>query len=514
MLGAALAVPSFSCVAFGAPAESGAAETAEGAAAAAGAAVEDGIEAAAAAGISAETGAEAAAAAGTEVAPRTKAAAGIAVATETGAPLEPSAARAQDAGVVSVAADVLSAQIDGCAFAVHDFYRAQKGSNKEIQGAYQGYNYLVGADANYVCALATPAFVLVHVPESVSGELGLDVESAQVQQSLKAYIMALDQANAGGYAAVAEDVPWYFTQETAVEMDGVLYRFGAQLQEGSFYTSVIGAAGEDVTQNASFAGSVPTHADAFRISPAEAVAVKAPATGLAAFAEFLQGIDMSPLWVTLKTTGVAIVLVFFLGLAAAWWSLRMPRRLQDAADTVFTIPMVLPPTVCGFILLMCLGNNSPVGRWFIDVGFPLIFSWPATVIAATVVAFPLMYRSARGAFEGLDPNMLDAARTLGWSEGKIFFRLMLPLSWSSIAAGTVLAYARALGEFGATLFLAGNYVGITRTIPLAIYFEWMAGNTDAAIFWTAVVLMFSFAVILFVNVWSRRATKYRQRGER
>ena len=229
---------------------------------------------------------------------------------------------------------------------------------------------------------------------------------------------------------------------------------------------------------------------------------------------FTVTIDLSPLWVTLKTTGTAIVLVFALGLAAAYYSLRMPPRLQDIADSVFTVPMVLPPTVCGFILLLALGRNTAVGQWFIDVGFPLVFSWPATVIAATVVAFPLMYRSARGAFESLDPNMLDAARTLGWSEARIFFRLMMPLAWSSIAAGTVLAFARALGEFGATLFLAGNYLGVTRTIPIAIYFEWMNGNVDVAIFWTSVIMVFSFVVILFVNLLSRRATSYRRTGEK
>lgn len=136
----------------------------------------------------------------------------------------------------------------------------------------------------------------------------------------------------------------------------------------------------------------------------------------------------------------------------------------------------------------------------------------ATVLAAVVVAFPLMYRSARGAFESLDPNMLDAARTLGWSNGRIFLRLMLPLAWSSIASGTVLAFARALGEFGCTLFLAGNQLGSTRTIPIAIYFEWMNGNTEATWFWTIVLLVFSFLVILFINLWSRHTTRYRQKS--
>ncbi len=191
--------------------------------------------------------------------------------------------------------------------------------------------------------------------------------------------------------------------------------------------------------------------------------------------------------------------------------MRISPKAQGVFDAVFTIPMVLPPTVCGFLLLLAFGRNTPLGQWFIDIGFPLIFSWPATVIAAVVVAFPLMYRNSRGAFEGLDPNMLDAARTLGWSNARIFFRLMLPLSWSSIAAATVLAFARALGEFGATLFLAGNYAGITRTIPIAIYFEWMNGNVDVALFWTLVIIAFSFVVILLINVWGKRTTRYRRR---
>ncbi|MCL2889587.1 MAG: ABC transporter permease subunit, partial [Eggerthellaceae bacterium] len=121
--------------------------------------------------------------------------------------------------------------------------------------------------------------------------------------------------------------------------------------------------------------------------------------------------------------------------------------------------------------------------------------------------------SARGAFESLDADMLDAARTLGWSNARIFFRLMLPLAWNSIAAGTVLAFARALGEFGATLFLAGNYLGITRTIPIAMYFEWMNGRTDVAIFWTVVIILISFLVILLINLWGRRTTKYRRAVE-
>jgi molybdate transport system permease protein len=227
---------------------------------------------------------------------------------------------------------------------------------------------------------------------------------------------------------------------------------------------------------------------------------------------FLKGIDYRPLWVSLKTSFVALVIVFVLGLLAAWKSMGVTERWKGVVDTIFTIPMVLPPTVCGFLLLLLFGNATPFGQWLIAHGVKLVFSWPATVIAATVVAFPLMYRTSRGAFEALDGNMLDAARTLGWSETRIFYKLMIPLAWPSIAAGTVLAFARAMGEFGATLFCAGNYAGVTQTMPIAIYFQWMAGNTDVAIFWVIVVIIISFLVILFINLYSAHSQRYRKGG--
>jgi molybdate transport system permease protein len=174
--------------------------------------------------------------------------------------------------------------------------------------------------------------------------------------------------------------------------------------------------------------------------------------------------------------------------------------------------MVLPPTVCGFILLVTFGNSTAFGRWLIDHGIMLVFSWPAAVVAATVVAFPLMYRTSRGAFEALDPTLLDAARTIGWLERRIFFKLMLPLAWPSIAAGTVLAFARAMGEFGATLFVAGNYAGVTQTMPIAIYFQWMGGHSDVATFWVFVVVLISFVVILLINWYASHTQRYRRAG--
>jgi molybdate transport system permease protein len=151
-----------------------------------------------------------------------------------------------------------------------------------------------------------------------------------------------------------------------------------------------------------------------------------------------------------------------------------------------------------------------VGRWLIDHGISLVFSWPAAVLAAIVVSFPLMYRTARGAFEALDPSLLDAARTLGWSERRIFLRLKMPLAWPSIAAGTVLAFARAMGEFGATLFVAGNYAGVTQTMPIAIYFQWMGGHSEVATFWVFVVILISFVVILFINLYAQHTQRYRK----
>ena len=409
------------------------------------------------------------------------------------------AADAQDAtaadDAVSLAADGTAASLDGSPFSLEGFSRSQVGSNSDIGGAYAGYRYLVSDEPGSLAVIAAEGLTVVYVPVEAAQAVGFDAGSSESRSFLKRLLVALDTRNSKGGATLSAEGEWLFTSGTELVRDGVAYRFDQELKPGEFYACVIGEDGSDVTVASNPARVRLTHADFATLAPAADVEVVGAATGLAALGEFLGGIDLSPLWVTLKTTLTAIVFIFILGLAAAYFSLRIPARAQDIADSIFTIPMVLPPTVCGFLLLLAFGKNTGVGQWFIDIGFPL------------------MYRSARGAFENLDPNMLDAARTLGWSNAKIFFKLMLPLSWSSIAAGTVLSFARALGEFGATLFLAGNYLGITRTIPIAIYFEWMNGNTDVAIFWTIVIMLFSFVVILFINLWGRRTTKYRRRAE-
>ena len=410
---------------------------------------------------------------------------------------------------VSADSDNLAAVIDGCDFAVGDFQRASKGSNRDIADAYHGYAYYIGAKPNALMYLVTDKTVMVHVDADAAKAAGYDISSSDDVAQLQQLLISLDTAAGKGNALIGDDAIWYFTTEDVNELDGVLYEFN-QVIDGDSYNIIVGKDGSDVTDSSSANYTRPSFACFGSLVSADEVTIAAEPSWTEQVGTLISTLDWSPLFVTLRTTFTAIVFIFILGLAAAYFCLHRTPKFRNLFDTIFTIPMVLPPTVCGFLLLLALGSNTPVGQWFIDIGFPLIFSWPATVIAAVVVAFPLMYRGALGAFDNLDPNMLDAARTLGWSESKIFFKIMLPLSWSSIAASTVLAFARALGEFGATLFLAGNYLGITRTIPIAIYFEWMNGNTDIAIFWTIILVIFSFLVIMFINLWSQHTTRYRK----
>ena len=404
-----------------------------------------------------------------------------------------------------VSADGDAARLEGSSFAIEGFQRSQTGSARAIDGVSYGYTYrLDSPDLGVV--VNTESYAVAYVPADAAASFGIEVADEADQRQLRALIEPLDAGLSMGAATLDRQQTWYFTSEPTYQVGDITFEFGRSLKGGYFYVVLAGPEeGFDVK-----AAVHPAQMDSFRLVAADQAVIAEAGGPLESLGAFLATMDYSPLWVTLKTCGVAIVFVFFLGLAAAYFTMRISKRAQDIFDTIFTIPMVLPPTVCGFLLLMALGRNTAVGRLFQDVGFPLVFSWQATVIAAVVVAFPLMYRSARGAFESLDPNMLDAARTLGWSNGRIFMRLMLPLAWSSIASGTVLAFARALGEFGCTLFLAGNQVGSTRTIPIAIYFEWMNGNTEATWFWTIVLLIFSFVVILFINLWSRHTTRYRQ----
>lgn len=404
---------------------------------------------------------------------------------------------------VDVSATGTSARIEGVNWAIDGFQRSQTGSNRAIDGVVYGYTYRV--DSNVMLMVVnTDQYAVVYVPETYLAEFNFDLTQNETQLILKDYLIPLDEGLSMGSTTLASQNTWYFTSDTTYQVGDLTYEFGRELVAGKYYVVISAPDSINIKEEVG-----PRQMDSALLVASSEATIEGEAGFFEQVATFLSTVDLSPLWVTLKTCGVAIIFVFILGLAAAYFTLKIPKRAQSIFDTIFTIPMVLPPTVCGFLLLMLLGKNTALGRFFQSIDFSLVFSWQATVIAAVVVAFPLMYRSARGAFEGLDPNMLDAARTLGWSNRRIFVKLMMPLAWSSIASGTVLAFARALGEFGCTLFLAGNQLGSTRTIPIAIYFEWMNGNTEATWFWTIVLIVFSFLVILFINVWSRRTTRYR-----
>jgi molybdate ABC transporter permease protein len=212
---------------------------------------------------------------------------------------------------------------------------------------------------------------------------------------------------------------------------------------------------------------------------------------------------MSPFWISLETAAAATVATFILGVAAAWGMSRWQSSSRGLIDGLLTLPLVLPPTVVGYFLLLIFGRQSAIGRVLEHLGATLVFSWPATVIAATVVAFPLMYRTALGAFEQVSPNLLGAARTLGASEWRTFRAVALPLARPGILAGTVLAFARALGEFGATLMFAGNIPGRTQTMPVAIFFAAEGGDLRGALLWVAVTGALSLASIAALHVVTR-----------
>ena len=220
--------------------------------------------------------------------------------------------------------------------------------------------------------------------------------------------------------------------------------------------------------------------------------------------------DPSPLIISLATTAAATVIAFFLGLFAARALYASKSALRPWIDGLLTLPLVLPPTVVGFFLLLLFGREGPIGRVLQHLSITVVFSWPATVIAATVIAFPLMYRTALGAFEQVNPTLLDAARTLGASEGRVFRSVLLPLAAPGVLAGTVLAFARAMGEFGATLMLAGNIPGRTQTLPLAIYSAAERNDMRAAALWVALIVALSLAIIRLLHVEARTGRRWHQ----
>lgn len=218
--------------------------------------------------------------------------------------------------------------------------------------------------------------------------------------------------------------------------------------------------------------------------------------------------DFSPAWISLKVACLATVIVFILGLGTAWQMKKYQGPFRELIDSLLTLPLVLPPTVAGFAILVLIGRNGPIGIFLDYFGIKIIFSWIAAVLAAVVVAFPLMYKTTAGALDQIDANLLSVARTLGASEWKVFWKVAIPLAWPGIAAATGLSFARALGEFGATLMVAGNIPGKTQTIPLAIFFAAEGGDMGTAGIWVLIIFtisLLSIALLNYWNIWQQKA---------
>lgn len=214
--------------------------------------------------------------------------------------------------------------------------------------------------------------------------------------------------------------------------------------------------------------------------------------------------DWFPLLNSLRIAAISCVIVFFTGIFAAYYVARLPRWLKGIIDVVLTLPMVLPPTVVGYLLLLLVGVKRPLGALLAEYGFRFVMTWYGGILAASVVAFPLMYRTARGAFESFDETLAYSGQTLGLSNSFIFWRIRMPCCRQGILAGAVLAFARALGEYGATSMLIGYTPGRTATISTTVYQLWRTNNDQGAFFWVMVNMALSAMVLLTVNLLERK----------
>ena len=211
--------------------------------------------------------------------------------------------------------------------------------------------------------------------------------------------------------------------------------------------------------------------------------------------------DMFPLYNSLRIAGISTFIIFITGITAAYYVAKLPRVLKGILDCLFTLPLVLPPTVVGYLLLRFLGPRRPVGAWFLDVfGIRLTMTWWSAVFSTSVVIFPLMYRTARGAFESFDITLKQAGETLGLSGPYIFFKITLPCCKTGVIAGAVLSFARALGEYGATTMIAGYTPGKTATISTTVYQLWRTNNDALALKWVLVNIFISAIVLLAINM--------------
>lgn len=217
--------------------------------------------------------------------------------------------------------------------------------------------------------------------------------------------------------------------------------------------------------------------------------------------------DLYPLINSIRIALFSCIIVFFAGIFAAYYIAKLPKGVKGVLDVILTLPMVLPPTVCGYFLLILLGPKRPLGIFLAKFGIQFAMSWYGGIIASAVVAFPLMYRTARGAFESFDNNLKYSGQTLGLSNTYIFWRIQMPACKQGIIAGTVLAFARALGEYGATSMLVGYVPGRTATISTTVYQLWRTNDEAGAFFWVMINLAISTVVLLIVNMLERKGGK-------
>ena len=220
--------------------------------------------------------------------------------------------------------------------------------------------------------------------------------------------------------------------------------------------------------------------------------------------------EIAPFILSVEVAFVSTIITFFVGIYAAIIIVRI-KKFSSLFDIIFTLPLVLPPTVVGFFLLLVFGRNSFIGGLLSKVGVSFVFDLKGAILASFIVAFPLMYRTSRGAFEQIDNNIINAARTLGKSENWIFWRIILPNSWQSILSGTILSFTRSLGEFGATIMIAGNIPNKTQTISLAIYTAVQAGDKELAFKWVIIIVAISFVSIMMMNIFVPSASFIKRR---
>ena len=214
--------------------------------------------------------------------------------------------------------------------------------------------------------------------------------------------------------------------------------------------------------------------------------------------------NLFPLWNSLRIAAIASVIIFFTGIFFAYYVKRLPRVAKGIADLILTLPLVLPPTVCGYLLILIFGPTHPIGKFLLLFGIQFFLDWKGGIIASAVVSFPLMYRTARGAFEAFDENLASAGKTLGLSNTYIFWRIRLPACKSGILAGFVLAFARALGEYGATSMLVSYNEYKTATISTTVAYAWKANNNELALFWVLINIAISAVVLLAINFFEGR----------